>query len=579
MWALLAVYAVLALAYSFAQPPFEPSDEQYQFGYVHYLVENRTLPIARRGELSGYHHPPLFFVLAALISGPFPSTDLAEYDARINPYARFRHWEPSLDNKNLYIHGPWDGWPFQDTALAVRVARLLSLGCGLLTVSLTFQLGRTLFDDSVGLAAAGLTAFTPMVTSLTGALQNDMGAAAAGALTLWLGVHLALTDYSLPRATVLGIAAGLATLMKLTAAFVIPPAVLFILFPVAHHRSWRTRLSFVVVFGLSAALVTGWWFARNYWLYGDLTAVNVNLENFGAQTSLWDGVWLWPEMLPYAWTTFWGRIGHGGIVLYDWMYTLPAILCGLACFGLLWRAKAPGQSVATPVLLLGPFSLSCFIGLLIYLTISPTGANGRYAYPALSAYMILIAAGVLRLIPEALRRLASGLVVMLMFVFSAGVLVYFVWPAYAPPPAVAQVSLEAKPLDANLGDTVHLRGYHVSTSEARPGERVYLTVYWEPLSLTDRPYSVYVHLLANDTLIAQRDTYPGLGRAPTVAWEVGRMFADTYLVIIPDDAPAVTAEWKVGLWQAEFGDYAFLLDAAGQPIDSGLRFGSLRIVK
>jgi hypothetical protein len=86
-----------------------------------------------------------------------------------------------------------------------------------------------------------------------------------------------------------------------------------------------------------------------------------------------------------------------------------------------------------------------------------------------------------------------------------------------------------------------------------------------------------VHLLNGDQLIAQRDTYPGLGRNPTVAWQPGRMFADTYAVILPDNAPAGDAEWKVGLWQAESGDYAFLLDAAGQPIDSGLRFGRLTI--
>ncbi|MCS6911200.1 MAG: hypothetical protein NZM11_11650, partial [Anaerolineales bacterium] len=122
------------------------------------------------------------------------------------------------------------------------------------------------------------------------------------------------------------------------------------------------------------------------------------------------------------------------------------------------------------------------------------------------------------------------------------------------------------------------RGYQVSTTTARPGDRVTLTLYWEPLSLTDRPYSVYVHLLdASGQIIAQRDTYPGLGRNPTTTWTPGRMFADAYLLILPNDAPAGNAQWKVGLWQAETGDYAFLLDAAGEPVDSGVRFGEFLV--
>lgn len=204
VWAVLAVYTVLALAYNYVQPPFEPSDEQYQFGYIRYLIDHAALPVARVGELSGYHHPPLYFVLAAAISWPWPAPDLAEYDTRVNPYARYRYWEPGVDNKNLYLHGGWDAWPFQATALAVHVARLVSLGLGWLTVVLAYQIGRAVFDEAAGVAAAGLTAFTPMFTSLSGALQNDLGAAAAGALVLWLGVRVAQTGLTPRRAAEIG---------------------------------------------------------------------------------------------------------------------------------------------------------------------------------------------------------------------------------------------------------------------------------------------------------------------------------------------------------------------------------------
>lgn len=574
-WLLLAVYTALALAYNFAQPPFEPSDEQYQFGYIRYLVEHGQLPIARAGELTGYHHPPLYFALAALLAAPFPAADLPEYETRINPYARYRHWEPSLDNKNLYIHGPWDGWPFHDTALAVHVTRLISLLCGLLTVALTYQLAHSLWGEDAALTAAGLLAFTPMFTSLSGALQNDMGATALGAVLLWLGVDYAHTGLTVRRAALLGAVGGAAMLMKLTAAFLLPPLALLIGWMGWRAGGGRQALTWLAAFSVSAAVVSGWWFARNLALYGDPTAVNINLENFGGQTSWWEGVRLWPEMVPYAWTTFWGRIGHGGIVLYDGMYQVLAGLALLAAVGFFYPRHPKPALVGFTFLVLA--AIFCFLGLMLYLTLSPTGANGRYAYPALPAYMSLLAAGLLNLVPEKLRRATAYALCGGMFVFSASVLIFFVAPAYAPPPTMAQLPATATPLNANLGGTARIHGYQLSTSEARPGERVTVTIYWEPLSLTDRPYSVYLHLLAGDMLIAQRDTYPGLGRAPTTAWPVGQLFADEYLVIIPEDAPAVTAEWKVGLWQAETGDYAFALEANGEPVDSGVRFGSFQI--
>lgn len=86
LWLILAVYTTLALAYNFAQPPFEPSDDQYQFGYIRYLIEQQQLPVAQRGELTGFHHPPLYFMLAALVAAPFPTAG--------KTLTRTVYWEP-----------------------------------------------------------------------------------------------------------------------------------------------------------------------------------------------------------------------------------------------------------------------------------------------------------------------------------------------------------------------------------------------------------------------------------------------------------------------------------------------------
>jgi hypothetical protein len=137
----------------------------------------------------------------------------------------------------------------------------------------------------------------------------------------------------------------------------------------------------------------------------------------------------------------------------------------------------------------------------------------------------------------------------------------------------------AQPLEATLGDVARLRGYAITPQQAQPGDVVDVTLYWEPLGPTALPYSVYLHLFdGEETLVAQRDTYPGLGRYPTTAWQTGHLFADQYRVALPETAYApVTAQWEVGLWQAQTGDRGFVLDESGQPVAAGVRFGALTI--
>jgi hypothetical protein len=201
---------------------------------------------------------------------------------------------------------------------------------------------------------------------------------------------------------------------------------------------------------------------------------------------------------------------------------------------------------------------------------------GRYTFPALAAYAVLLVVGWLAWAPQ--RVLAVGVPAVL------GGLSVWVWagvlvPVYTPPQRLARLPASARPLEATLGQVARLRGYAIEPAAVEAGQRAYVTVYWETLGPTPLPYSVYLHLFDQDgVLVAQRDTYPGLGRYPSTVWEPGRLFADRYLLEIPPTAysPAkLTAE--VGLWQVETGDRAFVLGADGQPVAAGVPLGELSL--
>ena len=104
--------------------------------------------------------------------------------------------------------------------------------------------------------------------------------------------------------------------------------------------------------------------------------------------------------------------------------------------------------------------------------------------------------------------------------------------------------LRAEQLDATdrrtaiFGDRVKFLGYRLD-GEARPGNTVSLTLFWQALDKMDTPYTVFTHLTDTDgKLWAQKDNEPAGGFYPTTGWQVGEIVQDQYQLSIPEDAPA-----------------------------------------
>ena len=126
------------------------------------------------------------------------------------------------------------------------------------------------------------------------------------------------------------------------------------------------------------------------------------------------------------------------------------------------------------------------------------------------------------------------------------------YPAFARPRALAPSQVEAvpNPADVEFGGVARLLGYQVAPAAVEPGGVVDVTLYWQALARAGQDYAVFVHLLSEvGTMVAQRDTYPGLGRYPTTAWDPGVVFADTVRVVVPETAYAPDAgHVQVGLY-------------------------------
>lgn len=593
---LTAVSLGLGIAFSLTTPLFEAPDEENHFLFVRYLQLYGKLPVQGldpRGPRA--HHPPLYHTLGALISAWVPQAgDARQVDMRVNPHVTFRYGDPAMANKALYVHHtPAERWPYQGQALAVHVTRLVSVAFAALAVVFTYGLARELrpAEPAFALLAAGLIALNGSVLFMAGVVQNATAALAAGAAVLYALSRGVRRSFTLRRWLAVGLAFGLGVLLQtstLTLAAAIGLAGLY--------DAWRRRAQFgrVVVeaavgVGLPVAGLDGWWFWRNHQLYGDWTANNTIAA-----------LWTYGPIQPLSQTVYnmatglVGRYGQGLMVDYPpLVYYLAYAVAAVAAAGALravWRALPWRLSIpALDAWLTPERSLWCLhggavaavsISLLVYLYFYIHGLQGRYAFTIFPSLAVMFAGGLLAWVPPAARWRAA-----LAALAAAGLLPIYglnlLAATYAPPPAPAAAELkQLTPLDANLGDTARLLGYRLSATELKAGETLTVSLAWEPLSQTDVPYTVFVHLL-HPALgsLAQVDIYPGAGNWATTVWDVGRPFMDVYRLSVPADAqPAEAAQVVLGLYNAETMQRLPVTGRdAGPPAESWAQLGSLRI--
>lgn len=99
-----------------------------------------------------------------------------------------------------------------------------------------------------------------------------------------------------------------------------------------------------------------------------------------------------------------------------------------------------------------------------------------------------------------------------------------------------------------------------------PGEAAVLGLRWLPLVPLEERYKVTVQLLdARSQVIAQRDSEPAGGSAPTVDWQPGETVADNHGVLVPFGTPPGEYRMIVALYNNATGERLAVTSAVGAP--------------
>lgn len=596
---ILVGHIVLALWYSLVIPPWEAHDEWPHFRHAAYIAENLALPdpgkrLTTEFEFDEASQPPLYYLLAA---APMLAVDLSDgYRPVVNPYASRGTGEGGV---NFVLHDPAaESWPWQGTLLALHLGRLASILISTLALYAAWLLLRLLSPDraSVALAGVGLMAFAPQFVFLSAVMTNDILLVAVETALLYVALLLVRDGLSARGLLVLGTWVALGLLSKYLALAMLPVALAAVLIAAWQHRHQpgqrRQRWLALPLLLLPLILLSGWFLIRNLLLTGQplsrdpisQAALLTGLQGGGALALAWHDI---PFALRYGFETYWASFGWGNIGAPAWVYAVWLALIAVGLVGLLVWLRHQARRRIGPLLLVVAIFIAAVVGLplLRELLHDSRLLRGRYVMATLPLAAWVIAQGWQAISGRLWSWLNKALLL-----WSATLTLYLAFalilPAYRPPyrPPSAQLaaaSPTASPLLANFGGKARLLSADIgNTQVVTPGQGLAVTLTWEVLDRTEKPYTLAIHLLgAGGLSYGSATSYPGNGNAATTVWQPGSHFTETYwLTVRPSGSTPARGQIQISLFHdGERAEYLPVFDNNGNPVGDTATFGELRI--
>jgi len=613
---ILIAFVLLSTTYSVVTPIFEAPDELQHYFFVQHLADGEGLPVIT-GPVpdiqAEVHQPPLYYALGALVTFWIDRGPLTDF-VWPNPHAQIGVPTAS-GNVNMVVHSDEEGFPYRGITLAVHLVRLLSVLMGAATVLVTYWIARQIMPqrphpgppptlrlrsgqalgeraEALAIGAAVINAFNPQFAFISGTINNDNLMTVLFASAALLLVVLARRGVSWGRLILLGLVIGLASLTKLTGLVLMPLAT--VVLGVVALRRWRLIpfVRWMAIMSIVALAVGGWWYARNWLLYGDPFGLKIMPILFRTRVyrpSLFE---LLAEFEGLR-MSFWALFGWFNILAEPWFYLTFDGLALLGAMGLLllvFKQLRGEETLSWPWLLFLFLWIAVVLAGLVRWTQMTHASQGRLMYPAISAISILLFTGLAQWVPrQAVMSLAGilGLVMLAIAVISP---FRYIAPAYARhvlsiaegPSLLSEAELEKipNPMAVTFDDRMKLLGYEVGQKAVRPGESLDVTLYWQALASMERNYSVFVHLLdENDLVLASQDTFPGQGTYPTRLWRAGDAIADVYTIAVPPTAfTPSSGQLEVGLYEFDSGKRLTAYGPQGEPFGDNVRFHRIEVL-
>ena len=562
----LGLHAALTIIYSLTTPLWESFDEPGHYSYARYIAIHHALPpvgVMLSPFYDESHQPPLYYILVAIPISFVDTSDDAQpkYTAGGNTF--------------VAADAQLNSFPYQGTALALHLGRMVSVILSTIAVAITYAIVRTAFPrrPEMALFAAALHALWPFYLFLGGMISNDVGMSIVGSIATLFVVRLWVKPRNAARRwDYLGlmISAICATLTKDNGLAVVLFATLAVGGLVIRDLKTRNYSKLVellyfmapfVVLALIGGLLSSGRSFRQLTKIIDIGSNVIHTTGPGSADSQTLVHSIFATLVPFlervpSWTTgllstlftsySWGFLN----VPIQWLQ--PAAVAGIVALVGLLIALVQRKTRSIVLLLLLCIvcsSLAPLVGGTVFYY------HVRYIISSLSAIIVLIAIGLLSL-PRLVRHVSAGfaLVVVQMVALMSPVLVMA--PVYQTPALLDPVAMPAGlqvPSSLTFGDSVRLLGYSYPSAQVQRGQDATITLYWRALRSMSKDYALKLELfsVSGESFQVQSQETPGHNNFPTSSWKPGDTFAETYRLPIKLDVTAPTlATFKIS-WFAQ----------------------------
>jgi hypothetical protein len=473
--------------------------------------------------------------------------------------------------------------------------------------------------------AAALVAFNPQFLFISALVTNDTLLVTLSAMLLWLAVRRTTNDErrttnderSIPirpvfvNSLAMGLVLGLALITKQSAIILAPIAFLAVLeqsrsgsmpmsrrvaewpsgrvnaitslrrlvTPSPDHPAAPLRVVLVNLFifvGVTL-LVSGWWYARNWRLYGDLFGLAAFQSEFLTQPFDATSAAAWIAALAQLHGSLWARFGWMNVLPPAWVVGFFIALELAALVGLFrrWltkdeRRKAKDESLDLrpssfvfrlwrwwPILLLPLLAFGWVVS--FALTAGLVAWQGRLLFPALPALAILLAFGFAKVTGKGQKEKGFDLFTFYLLPFALAALAAWLpfgvirpaYPLHTLPESVALQRL-GTPVYGRFGlagePGAELRGWTLS-GPTRAGDTPELTLIWHALGRQNRNWMVFIHLVdAHEQIVAEDNRPPQDNAFPMLEWVTGDWVEDRHPLALPANLAPGEYRIRVGLF-------------------------------
>ncbi len=557
--AILATFCLLGVVYTTTIPLFEAPDEIWHFAFIQKLADERAIPVRPLEKpdvwLRESGQPPLYHFLASLTITPMDTSDFPGF-VRFNPDHPFVTEHSDSTAPNLFIHTSHEAMPYQGTVQAVHALRLMTLLLGAATLVAIYLVAAELMPAQpiLILAAVALAAFNPGFIFISSVINNDAASALLATLTLWLAIRLAKGRTTPTWEIILGIILGLALLTKVS-ALALPALVLLALFLRwrGDHDLKQAAFSGAIIFGL-ALLISGWWYGRNWLLYGDPLAWEVWLADIGRhQITALELLRQFDDVALSFWQPYEG-------LLAELVLVILGLLLVVAIGGWLmiaWQSirgkREKGQAKA--LLIAAVWLAIVFASLVRYMATTPA-AQGRLLFPALASISALLVLGIDAILPGRLSRfilaaVIAGLLLLSLLTPFLAIAPLFPKPVLASTAELPELTPFAGEADLQtITESTGIRpiGVEVKPATAGTGDNILVNLYWQ----VQRPpgdLSAVLQLWSmGGRLLYQAHGSPAKEFYPADLWQPGDIIRDPRWLSVDDDKVALYRV-TVQVWQ------------------------------